>query len=90
MIGLFLIVQVPDAGNERGVAFTSGPIDCFLLGSEGAEDVIRVILDDEIVDGTSLGTAFGTRFDVYVRHAFLSCMLPGSIADMLFCTINGF
>jgi hypothetical protein len=73
MIGLLLIVQVPDASNKRGVTLTFGPIYCFPLCSEGAEDVIRMIFDDKIVDGSSLGAPFGARFNVYFRHAVASC-----------------
>jgi hypothetical protein len=39
MIGLLLVIQVPYASYKWGMTLTSGPIDCFSLRFEGAEDV---------------------------------------------------
>ena len=72
MIGLLLIVQVPDTRDKRGVAFAFSPIDCFSLCFEGAKRVIRMVFHDIIVDMASFGAAFGPRFNVNVRHALLS------------------
>jgi hypothetical protein len=72
MIGLLLIVQVPDASNKRVMALTFRPIDGFALRFESFEDAVRMIFDYVIVDRGSLGTSLGTGFNVNVRHAFLS------------------
>jgi len=39
VIRLLLIIQVPDASNKRGAAFTFRPIDRFSLRFERAEHV---------------------------------------------------
>jgi hypothetical protein len=72
MIGLLLVVQVPYTSYERGMTLTSGPIDCFSLRFESAEDVVRMVFDHIIIDMGSFGAALGTGFNVNVRHAFLS------------------
>ena len=72
VIRLLSIIQVPDAGDKRGVAVLSRPINRFSLGFEGAEHVVRMLFDDIIVDRVPLRAALGAGFNVNVRHAFLS------------------
>jgi hypothetical protein len=72
MIRLLFVIQVPDASDKRVMAAFFRPINRFLLRFEGAEFVVRVVFDDIIVDGTPMWPAFWARFDVNVRHAFLS------------------
>jgi len=68
VIGFFLIAQVPDASDMRSMALAFRPIDRFVLGFESAESVIRMILDDIVLDRAALRSSFGARFNVNVRH----------------------
>jgi hypothetical protein len=43
-------------------------MDRVLLGLEGGEHVIGVILHDVALDCTALWSAFGSRLDIYVRY----------------------
>jgi len=72
VIRLLFVIEVPDASDKRGVAFSFRPIDRFLLRFEGAKFVVRMVFDDIIVDSTPMWAAFWARFNVNVRHAFLS------------------
>ncbi len=45
MIGLLLVVQVPDTRDVGGVAILLRPLDCLALRLKGGEDVVRVILN---------------------------------------------
>jgi hypothetical protein len=67
-----LIIQVPDASDQRGVTLAFRPIDRFSLRFEGAKHVVRMVFDDIVVDMAPLRTALGARFNVNVRHALLS------------------
>jgi hypothetical protein len=68
MIGFFLVVQVSDASDTRNMALAFRPVDRFVLGFESAESMIRMILDDIVLDRAALRSSFGARFDVNVRH----------------------
>ena len=46
MIRFFLVVEMPNASNERGMALSFRPPNRFVLRLEGGEYVIRMILDD--------------------------------------------
>lgn len=70
MVGVFSVVQMSDARDQRGVAFTHCPLDRLFLGRECAEDMIGMVFDDIIVDCSSLLPAFGTCLNVNVSHVF--------------------
>jgi len=72
VIRLHFVVQVPDASDKRVMAAFFCPIDRFLLRFEGAECVVRMVFDDIIVDRTTMRAALGPRFNINVRHGFLS------------------
>ena len=46
MIRFFLVVEMRNASNERGMALSFRPPNRFVLRLEGGEYVIRMILDD--------------------------------------------
>jgi hypothetical protein len=69
VIGYLLVVQVPDASDQRMVALTFRPIDRFPLRVKGAEHMVRMVFDDIIVDPAALGASLRTGFDVHIRHA---------------------
>jgi hypothetical protein len=79
VVGPLLVIEVPDAGDKRGMALTFRPIDRFSLRFEGGEHVVRMVFHDIIVGRTSLSAALGARFNVNVRHALLS------LGTMLLC-----
>ena len=56
MIRFLLVIQVPDAGNVRGVAVFLGPINRFSLRFEGDEDIIHMVFDHVIVDMAALSS----------------------------------
>jgi len=72
VIGLPLVIQVPDASDMGDLAVIFRPIDRFPLCLEVAERMVCVVFNDIIVDMASLGTTLGARFNVNVRHVFLS------------------
>jgi hypothetical protein len=72
MIGLLLIIQVPDASDKRSVPLPFCPVNGFSLRIEDSEHMIRMIFDYIIVNRASLGTAFGTRLNIDVCHALIS------------------
>jgi hypothetical protein len=72
VIGFFLIIQVPDASDMRSMALDFSPVDGFMLGFESAEHMVRMVLDDIVLDGAAVGAAFGARFYVYACHDDLS------------------
>jgi hypothetical protein len=48
VIGLLLVVQVPDASDVGCMAVLLRPFDCLALRLEGGKDVVRVVLDKSI------------------------------------------
>jgi hypothetical protein len=50
MIRNLLIVQMPIAGHERGMAFRFSPRDCFVLRFEPGKHAIGMILDNVLCD----------------------------------------
>ena len=76
MIGDFLVVQMPDASDKRSMTLRFRPIDCFFLGLEGTELMVRMVFDYIILNGRPLRTTLRTGFDVNVRHGLLSPDIP--------------
>jgi hypothetical protein len=74
MVGGFLVIQMPDASDKRGVTVRFRPFDCLFLGFESAELMVRMVFDYIIVNGRPFRTTLGTGFDVNVRHSLLSLM----------------
>jgi hypothetical protein len=68
MIRLFLIIQMPDASDERVVPLTLCPVDGFSLRLKSFEDVIRMVFYDIILNGASI-TALMACFNVDARHS---------------------
>jgi len=54
------------------VALLSSPFDSFSLRFERAEHVMRMVLDEVIIDVAALVAPLGARLDIDVRHALLS------------------
>jgi hypothetical protein len=71
VIRFLLVIQMPNAGNVRGVAVFLGPINRFSLRFECDEDMIRMVFDHVIVDMAALRSPLGTRLNINVRHALL-------------------
>lgn len=71
MIRYPLIVQVPDASNQRMMALPFRPSDSLGLRPGCRKHVISVILDDIIGDRTAFWSAFWPSFDVHVCHITL-------------------
>jgi hypothetical protein len=64
VIGLLLIIQVPDPSDKRVMAPGSRLIDRFSLRLERAEHMVRMVFDDIIVDPAPLRPTLGPRFNV--------------------------
>src|ERR1700712_3613973 len=60
MVRLLLLIQVPDAGYQGGMAAGLCPIDCLMLRLEGGKHVIRMIFNNVIIDMSPLGPAPGS------------------------------
>jgi len=59
MVRVLLVIQVPNAGDKRRMAFCLGPIDCFFLSFESAEFVVGMIFDYVILNGSPLRAPLG-------------------------------
>jgi hypothetical protein len=75
MIGPLLVVQMPNASDMGAMAVLFRPPDCLVLRLEGGENVVRVILDDVIIDRGALGPPLGSRLNVDNRHRMPSVVL---------------
>src|SRR5579863_2437092 len=53
VIWFFPVVEMANAGHMRGVAILLGPINRFMLSLENSERMIRVVLNDIVVDRAS-------------------------------------
>jgi hypothetical protein len=71
VIRLLLVIQMPDASDERGVAPTFCPIDRFSLLLERAEHVVGVVFDNEIVNRSPFRAPLGTCLNENIRHNLL-------------------
>ena len=71
MVRLFLVVHMPDARDERMVSFFLRPGDGFMLCFERGQHMVRMILDNIIVDVRSLLTPLRPRLNVYISHLTL-------------------
>ena len=61
MVRLLLIVQVPNASDQRRVALTFRPVNRFSLSFECSKHVVLMILDDIVFDVGPLGSALRAR-----------------------------
>jgi len=68
MIRNLLVIEVPDASDKGAVTIGLRPIDCFFLGFESAQFVVRMVFDHIIVNGRPFAI-LGTSFYVNVRHS---------------------
>jgi hypothetical protein len=76
MVRDLLVIQVPDASDQGMVTILRRPIDCFFLGFESAEHLVRMGFDYIILNVRSFMAALGTSFYVNVHHSsFLSSIL---------------
>jgi hypothetical protein len=74
VIGLLLVVHVPDASDVSRMAILLRPLDRFMLCLECCEDTVSVILDYVIFDVSALLPTFRPGLDVNDRH--LSLLVP--------------
>jgi hypothetical protein len=51
MVGVLLVIQVPDASDKGSVTIRFRPIDCFFLSIENAEYVVGMVFDHIILNG---------------------------------------
>jgi hypothetical protein len=74
-VGNLLVVQMPDARYVGRVAVTLRPGYRLFLGLERFEDAVTFLLDDIVLDSTTLLPAFVAGLDADFRHVFspVSC-----------------
>ena len=72
MVGVLLVIQVSDASDKGSMPLRFRPIDCFFLGSESAELMVRMVFDYIILNWRPFRATLRTRFDVNVCHSLLS------------------
>jgi hypothetical protein len=63
-----LIVVVPDARHVNRVAFLPCPLNRFVLGLEGLEHVIGMVLDHIIVNRITFWPVLRPRLNKHIRH----------------------
>ena len=63
MVGVFLVIQMPDASDKGSVTLRFRPIDCFFLGFESAELMVRMVFDYIILNGRPFRATLRTGFD---------------------------
>src|SRR5690349_2512159 len=68
VVRLLLVVQVPDACNQRSVPVLLRPVDRSLLRVENGKGMIRVILDNVVLNWAALRPALRARLYVNVGH----------------------
>jgi len=68
VVRALLVIQVPNARNERRMAFALGPINRLPQRLECAECTAGMIFDDEIRSWGPFPVALRTRLHVNVRH----------------------
>jgi hypothetical protein len=73
MVGLLFIIEMANARDERVVTIPFSPINRLFLRFVGSKHLVRMVLDDIIVDRTSLRPAFGAGFNIDVRHTLAPC-----------------
>lgn len=69
MIGILFVIEMSYTRYKRRMALGPRPINRFLLRSESAKYVVRMVLDHIILNRRTFGPPFGTGFHVYVRHS---------------------
>src|SRR5215472_12116785 len=72
VIRLHLVIQVPNARNQRRVPVLLRPIDCPFLRMENSKGVVGMILDHVIFDSTAFRPALRARLHVNICHDFLA------------------
>ena len=68
MVRLLLIVQMPDAGDERMVSLFPRPIDRLMLRFERRQCVVRVVLDYIVINMAAFGPALWSWFNIDIGH----------------------
>jgi hypothetical protein len=68
MIGLLLVIQITNAGNERSVATGFRPVDRRFLRSKTPEFVVCVVFDNKVSNRSTFRPALRACFDVNVCH----------------------
>jgi hypothetical protein len=59
VVALFLIIQAPDASDTRSTALIFRPVDRFVLDFESANNMVRMVLDDIVLDWAAISAALG-------------------------------
>lgn len=91
MVGDFLVIRMPNARDKRSVTARFRPIDCFLLGFESAELMVRMVFDYIVLNCRPFRTTLRAGFDVNVRQSLLSlalCLQLYQIQDCLIAPFN--
>jgi hypothetical protein len=59
VVGLFLIIQAPDASDARSTALIFRPVDRVVLDFESVDNMVCMVLDDIVLDWTAISAALG-------------------------------
>jgi hypothetical protein len=60
---LLIVIEPPDAGDQRMMKAAFRPRYGFRLIGRGGEDVVGMVLDNIILDAAAI---FGVRLDIYI------------------------
>jgi hypothetical protein len=68
MIGILLVIKVPDTSYKRMMTSFLCPINGLFLSFEGSEHLIRVVFDYIILNGGPFRATLRTSFYINVSH----------------------
>jgi hypothetical protein len=74
MISFFLIVEMTNASDVRGVPVLLRPVDGVSLCFKRLEYVVGVIFDHIIVNVAAFGAALGSGLNINCRHTYISLL----------------
>src|SRR5437763_11918417 len=70
----FLVVEMPNARDERLMALFLCPIDRFALRPRSMQHVVSMILNHEVGDRAAIGSPLWTRFNIKIGHISISSL----------------
>ena len=74
VIGVLLIIQVPDPNDKGHMSALSYPINRFLQSSKRGEDLVSVIFYDIIVDRITFWAPLRSSLNIDVCHVFVGTL----------------
>jgi hypothetical protein len=77
VVGVLLVVQMPDTGHQGTIFSLLRPLNRFSLFLEAAEHAVGVVLDDIALNGCSFRPSLRSRFYINICHLTVQCRRSG-------------